>query len=854
MNGNKEAVSALAPLLRSTADCCPLLLLGAGASFRSGVPTAADAVKQIARLVYAERELRGARLPERVRPSEWEHWLQGFPWFIHGADRLAENFPLVVEHLLTPAEFRKRAILELMQPRHGISPGYKTLADFVMRGLVHTILTTNFDTCILDALKQRYPHIRHIHEINRGAGDYDQFNVFSKCQVVWLHGRAEQYSDKNAAGEISAIDTQLVALVRPLLDSSPIIVIGYRGSEASIMDGIFAQARKGRLDFGQGIYWCIRHGDTPHPNVEALARRVGSNFTLLNIDGFDELFQDLSGELTGQDRYYTTTRSESLSPEERSFDERIVQHASISDLDLDLALSTMRLYCEKLGRAPVTHETLLALMREQGLIVSDGGFDSVTAGALLLFGIRPQRFFPHAVVSITEAGKKREIYDGNLIAQHKRLLQKLETPEVNPLIKVKKLRQHDEQKAYPPRALVELIVNTLVHRDYAVEETATVEIRPGNEIVFSNPGGLTQRIAGKVSVEKDGRFTPSERLTDQRNPSLSDVFFGINAMERAGTGLLDVGALMLESDGACAFYHHAKEARFEARLVQPQASAGSRLVARSTIPTGLYVLNAIPFTVLPDNVSILRLTLPLQYRPATVELGACGTFIHRQNELWSFVPLPILTSILKPITDLKASRSVPRKEIETSPDDKRVLSWLLRKHWEWHLAGFEEQGIILEESRKHRAYFAGKNKGPRTIIWNSELRRGIRREVVKKRASLPRPWFENEGIGYDLVEISSMWCIRLKPFYMFTGHDAITPLPAFTRTAKATSRMRFDRNKSVEADLTFWSNFLGRGNPTINVGGQHVNDLVIEAAFLTVEVPEIGLLSDESDRQNRMSA
>jgi hypothetical protein len=143
MNGNKETVSALAPLLRASADSCPLLFLGAGASFRSGVPTAADAVKQIARLVYAERELRGTRLPERVKPSEWEHWLQGLPWFIHGADRLAENFPLAVEHLLTPAEFRKRAILELMQARHGLSAGYKILAEFVMRGLVRTILTTN---------------------------------------------------------------------------------------------------------------------------------------------------------------------------------------------------------------------------------------------------------------------------------------------------------------------------------------------------------------------------------------------------------------------------------------------------------------------------------------------------------------------------------------------------------------------------------------------------------------------------------------------------------------------------------------------------------------------------------------
>src|SRR6266851_6757284 len=121
MNDNKQNISILGPLLRASDESCPLLLLGAGASFRSGVPTAVEAVKQIARLVYAERELGQARPPERVKPSEWEHWLQSFPWFIHGADRLAENFPLAVEHLLVPAEFRKQTIMGLMQPRNGLS-------------------------------------------------------------------------------------------------------------------------------------------------------------------------------------------------------------------------------------------------------------------------------------------------------------------------------------------------------------------------------------------------------------------------------------------------------------------------------------------------------------------------------------------------------------------------------------------------------------------------------------------------------------------------------------------------------------------------------------------------------------
>ena len=89
---------------------------------------------------------------------------------------------------------------------------------------------------------------------------------------------------------------------------------------------------------------------------------------------------------------------------------------------------------------------------------------------------------------------------------------------------------------------------------------------------------------------------------------------------------------------------------------------------------------------------------------------------------------------------------------------------------------------------------------------------------------------------------------------MFTGRDGKKPLPSFARTSKATSRVKFDRNKNVEADLAFWSSFLGQGGETINIGGRHVDDLLLDAAFLIVEVPEIGLIEDEPEHQDRMPA
>jgi hypothetical protein len=793
------------------------------------------------------------RPPERVKPSEWESWVQRFDWFVPGPDRLAENFPLVVEHLLTPAEFRKRVLLDLMRPVNGISAGYKILADFVMRGLIRTVLTTNFDTCLPDALRERQPHIRHIYEVNRGRGDFDQFNVYSKCQIIWLHGRAEQYSDKNSAGETGVLDEQLVSLVRPMVDASPIIVVGYRGAEPSIMEGLFGQSKEGRLDFPNGVYWCTRHGESLHPSVEAFARRLSTNFRLLRTDGFDELLLDLSKELAGYDRYIAT-KVDSAVPGSQAFDERVVDDACIDDLDVDLALSILREYCQKLGRAPLTREMLLTLMREQGLIVPSAELDKVAGGALLLFGKHTQNFFPYAVVSLTESGKRREIYEGNLIAQHRALLEKLETTDVNPLLKLKKRRQHTDQTAYPPRVLVELLVNMLVHRDYEIPEPSSIEVSPGSEIVFSNPGGLTQNLAGRVTIKEDGRIVLSESLTDQRNPSLCDIFFGISAMERAGTGLIDVGQLMLECGGSSAFYHNNPEARFRAVVTQPTASAGSRDVARSDVPTGLYILNVLPFSAIPESVSVVRLTTPLRDRPLTIGLSECGTFVDRGTELWTFVPLPIITALLEPLVDKSSSASVPRKEIEASVDSKRVLSWLLRKHFEHQLLTFKEEGLVLEYGRKHRAYFSGKDRGERTVVWNSAQRRGNRRDVVKRRSEPPRSWFENEGFGYEIVDIGGLWCVRIKPFYMFTDRDAVTPLPAFTRSTKATRRIKFDRNKNVEADLAFWASFLGRGTETMNVGDRHVNDLLIDMSFLKVEIPEIGLRSNEPEHKDRMPA
>src|ERR1700751_3071454 len=110
----------LSALFRGANEGRPVVLLGAGASFRSGVPLAAEAVRRIAKAAYIRQVLGGRAHPSQVKLSQWMTWLGCQDWFLNGEDRLAENFPLAIEHLLRPDEFRREVLLDLMEPINGV--------------------------------------------------------------------------------------------------------------------------------------------------------------------------------------------------------------------------------------------------------------------------------------------------------------------------------------------------------------------------------------------------------------------------------------------------------------------------------------------------------------------------------------------------------------------------------------------------------------------------------------------------------------------------------------------------------------------------------------------------------------
>jgi SIR2-like domain len=837
-----NAVREIASILNPQNEARPTVLLGAGASFSSGVPLADESAKRVARRYYAER-VSGKAVPELVKTSEWMAWLGEQPWFIRDPARLAENFPLTVKHLLTPQAYRQKVLLDLIASEAEIGPGYRHLAELVLRGLVGTILTTNFDICLPRALNDKRPHIRHVAEVNRGPDDFREFDIFNRAQIVWLHGKAEQYTDRSLTEEVQQLDPKLVGLLLPLLQSTPLIVIGYRGAEPSIMKSLLGEG--GDLAFKKGIFWCHRGSDV-HPNVEMLQQRLGSNFKLCEIDGFDELFGDLDKNLARQQR----SLGAPAAAESRDFDDQSMEGATLADLDLDLALRTAHGYSQKLGLREPSSATLRPFLRELGLLVDDGEIERPSIAAMLLFGREPQRFLPHAVVTVTIDSKKRKVITGNLLKQRKDLLEWAEQKEVNPTLKVKVGGRHEERRAYHERALVELCVNLLVHRDYADRRAATIQAQTNARIVFLNPGRLSEGVADELKMDSHGQFEPIRELTSPPNRALCDVFFGLSVMERAGTGLSDVLNFAREGDGTAVFSVPPGSDDFRAEIYQPKASGKSSLVARDTRPIGTYIVNLMPFASLPAVVSRVGVSGTLEAISRRVPLNEIGAALVWGGELWSFAPAALLHTVLKPVMTEANVRESPKEEIESDPDLMRVLSWLLRKHFEGQLRRLRIRGLMIEADRRtnRRAYFVGERGGPRLLIYDTPARRGVEREVVKQRGERPRVWFENEGIAYEIARLGSLWGVRVKPFYMFTGPDAQTPLPGYARTAKATRRMKYDRNQSVESDLTFWARFISQGAPVINLGHGPIEDLLLEGAFLSLDVPEEGLIDGAGDK------
>ncbi|WP_083808461.1 ATP-binding protein [Granulicella tundricola] len=736
---------------------------------------------------------------------------------------------------------RKEFFQQLVRPQVDPSPGYEKLVEFLHLGTIQTVLTTNFDSILprMQTIKGR-PHYLTSIQI---PADLVKFSTIPQNpQLVYLHGSIDHYTDQNLVEEVQKLDPQLVDRLLPLLQDHPLIVVGYRGAEASVMQHLLLQHATATNNFCHGVFWCTVKSETRQslPTlVDDFAKTIGSNFTQVEIDGFDELFsRDLWKLHENAESFRETARSAVGSGQTQSFETEMLTPQQTEKLEWSTVTARISRYCETLRiRFPVHPERVW--LTEQLHNLNLAAFDNehrtcITKAGYLLFGKHPQDIVHPGKIKLTVRGTAKwlarvgndvrdeiasggeteesveRLIEGNLWSQY---------DQVNDILSAfnrpfrLKGEFSENVMPYPPLSLKEIVVNALVHRDYGRDELVEIDVEP-TRIRITNPGGLVEEVRRSVeneSIEEEIK-RGARGIKGYRNPVLADLFYGGGVMDKRGSGLADVYKAIRENGGEIRFGANDDNSSFIVEIFcRPEAvdeitGTASPLVLTSS----RYASNILEVTETPaelfhatstcKNISQIWAELPDQNLPPFLFLG---------DKIYSFYELDSRHNPLRHVIDKGTMEEISFEEFVSLEDGDRRLIWLLNLTLERH---FYELGLITDKKRK-RAYFPRSEDGSVTMNYQARLKRATR-TVVKPRVSSRTgvvTYWEHQSVSYRFEWLGDIIGLLIEPGYVFTS-DGKKKLLAPERVNRlSTKRASRDYNNAVHNDLTFWSRTISGG-------------------------------------------
>lgn len=816
----------------------PLMLLGAGASIKSGVPDAWETVNRAAKWAWCKEHGRSTEDPSVVS-SDWQPWLESRTWFKKSAG-LADQYPVAIDNLLgignDKREFFEHIISRGVQP----SDGYRALARIMDNGWIATTLTTNFDHCLHRAviLEAAPPHLVEI----RTPSDWKRFNASpANPQLIHIHGSVEHYSDMNLATEVASLDREIVERLRPLLRDHPLIVVGYRGMEASVMTDLLHDQTEYTNRFNNGVFWCEmkRGAEKPlAPLVQQLADRIGSNFNRVPIDGFDQLLRvDLYDQLVAR-KVPRKPLGPLVAPMELPPDMRAFNGGQYADLDEQLLFQRLKQYAEKHSEpAPDRFDAdwLSEIADAKKLIQKqpdNAGSAVPTLAGWVMFARRPTPALPQAIVKLLVTGPEpwlrgafgndaelveadgegefsveRDI-GGTLWTQLNVLIET--TALLNEPFLLKEARSR-EVTPYHPQALKEMIVNALVHRDYGVAEPITITMTP-SQIETISPGGLIDEVAAKTggkTIETLIRDGSRGELKGYRNPVVSSLFYGSSEMERRGSGLSDMFQKTVDNNGDVHFSPTEDNAAFRVVIfARPEAvDEITRTAVADQSEIVRFTSNLVEFVSLPDRIWHAGTSAKSAHglRKSAEGLPVPPGYV-QDGRFFTFYDLARLSSDLVTPFDEGDVEELTIPELFEQGNGLNILRRLLHDSINEHLRAI---GLIVDEDRR-RAHFPRGEEPNRKITYQGRIKRATR-TIVKartKRDSDDVIYYEHKSFSYSITPFGIDWGMFINPGYVFTRDGRQRYLGRERTNVLSTKRAARDFNPNVMHDITFWMAWL----------------------------------------------
>ena len=264
------------------------MLLGAGASISSGVPSATACIWEWKRAIFLTNnpglEARFAEISLPGVRAKIQRWLDSqrrFP-----ADRSPGEYGFYIEYCYPISEDRRAFFQEKV--RHA-NPhiGYMLLVELARAGVIRSVWTPNFD-----GLTARAASNGQITPIEVGIDCQSRLlrkPNRNELLCVSLHGDYRYDALKNTPRELQSQETELEAGLVEELRTSSLIVLGYSGRDESVMSAL---EEAYRIPGTGTLYWCgYSDGEIPPPVERLILASRASGRSMFYVPGaaFDDV-------------------------------------------------------------------------------------------------------------------------------------------------------------------------------------------------------------------------------------------------------------------------------------------------------------------------------------------------------------------------------------------------------------------------------------------------------------------------------------------------------------------------------------------------------------------------------------
>ena len=289
--------------IKQNIDTPHSLLLGAGASIESGIPSAADCIWDWKREIYLSKNP-GAignfdnSKSEGVR-RVIQRWIDAQN--IYPAENSADEYSYFAEKAYPIADDRRKYFQHLVA-NHNPSLGYHLISLLALENIIKSVWTTNFGGLTLKCAHQYSPLVPV--EITTETSDrIYRGDVDKELLCIALHGDYKYGALKNTERELDSQDGELVKALLHELTNRDLIVIGYSGRDQSLMNSlqqVYSVKGAGKL------FWC-GYGMNVSAEVEALITLASENGRIafyIPTEGFDSTMYAIARHCMSENREF----------------------------------------------------------------------------------------------------------------------------------------------------------------------------------------------------------------------------------------------------------------------------------------------------------------------------------------------------------------------------------------------------------------------------------------------------------------------------------------------------------------------------------------------------------------------